>query len=87
MTARNKSNAIIFSFVFSIVVFVTIFANYRGSDVYNIYDNNGILLEKHVKVDIRMYKGFYANFEIDDKEYYITNFYINKRELHMLVEE
>ena len=87
MTARNKSNAIIFSFVFAIVFFVTIFANYRGSDVYNIYDKNGILLEKHVKVDIRMYKGFYANFEIDDKEYYITNFYINKRELHMLVEE
>ena len=87
MTARNKSNAIIFSFVFAIAIFVTIFANYRGSDVYNIYDENGILLEKHVKVDIRMYKGFYANFEIDDKEYYITNFYINKRELHMLVEE
>jgi hypothetical protein len=87
MTARGKSNVIIFSFVFAIVVFVTIFANYRGSDVYNIYDKNGILLEKHVKVDIRMYKGFYANFEIDDKEYYITNFYINKRELHMLVEE
>lgn len=87
MTARGKSNTIIFSFVFAIVVFVTIFSNHRGADVYNIYDKNGVLLEKYVKVDIRMYKGFYANFEIDDKEYYITNFYINKRELHMLVKE
>lgn len=85
MTTRGKSNAIIF--VFAIVVFVTIFANYRGAGVYNIYDKNGILLDKHVKVNIRTQRGFYANFTVNGKEYYIKNFYTKKRDLHMLTDD
>ena len=57
------------------------------ADVYNIYDKNGVLLEKHVKVNIRTQRGFYANFTANGKEYYITNFYTKKRDLHMLTED
>ena len=57
------------------------------ADAYNIYDKNGVLLEKHVKVNIRTQRGFYANFAVNGKEYYITNFYTKKRDLHILTDD
>ncbi len=57
------------------------------ADVYNIYDKNGVLLDKHAKVNIRTQRGFYANFIVNGKEYYITNFYTKKRDLHVLTDD